>query len=196
MKRSICLIALLSLLSFTLGRAQSDTAAFRAAVAVPTPSGKISALVQFLGQFPRSPFRSGAYNALFGLYVDQGSEAGALDAASQYLQTVAPEARVGPYNQFAYSLAVKNMGLDSALAYATLAEGMAKGEGVGTLGPIQDTRAFVLYRKGDIAAAEKLQKEATRGRPGVRRSPRPLPGTKREAADCSLNNLAGDVHGR
>ena len=76
MKRSICLIALLSLLSFTLGRAQSDTAAFRAAVAVPTPSGKISALVQFLGQFPRSPFRSGAYNALFGLYVDQGSEAG------------------------------------------------------------------------------------------------------------------------
>jgi tetratricopeptide (TPR) repeat protein len=163
MKRSICLIALLSLLSFTLGRAQSDTAAFRAAVAVPTPPGRISALVQFLGQFPRSPFRSGAYNALFGLYVDQGSEAGALDAAAHYLQTLAPEARLGPYNQIAYSLAVKNMGLDSALAYAALAEGMAKGEGVGTLGPIQDTRAFVLYRKGDVVAAENLQKEAIRG---------------------------------
>jgi tetratricopeptide (TPR) repeat protein len=163
MKRSFVLISLLSLLSFSLGRAQSDTAAFRAAVSVRTASGKISALVKFLGEFPGSPFRSGAYNALFGLYVDQGSEAEALDAATHYLQTVAPEVRMGPYNQIAYALSVKNMGLDSALAYATLAERMAKGEGTGTLGPIQDTRAFVLYRKGDIAAAEKLQGEAIRG---------------------------------
>ena len=163
MKRSFALVSVLTLLSFSLGRAQSDTAAFRAAVAARTASGKISALVQFLGEFPASPFRSGAYNTLFGLYVDRGSEAEALDAATHYLQTVAPEVRMGPYNQIAYRLAVKNMGLDSALAYATLAEKMANGEGVGTLGPIQDTRAYVLYRKGDIAGAEKLQKKAIRG---------------------------------
>jgi len=163
MKRSFVLVSVLSLLSFSLGRAQSDTAAFRAAVAVRTASGKISALVQFLAEFPGSPFRGGAYNSLFGLYVERGDEADALDAAAHYLQTVAPEARMGPYNQFAYALAVRNMGLDSALAYATLAESMAKGEGGGTLGPIQDTRAYVLYRKGDVAAAEKLQTEAIRG---------------------------------
>ncbi len=95
--------------------------------------------------------------------MDQGSEAQALDAATHYLQTVPSEARLGPYNQIAYSLAVKNIGLDSALVYAALAEEMARGEGVGTLGPIQDTRAFVLYRKGNFAAAEKLQLEAIRG---------------------------------
>jgi tetratricopeptide (TPR) repeat protein len=163
MKRSVFLISLLFFTSFTLGRAQSDTVAFRAAVAVQNSSGRISALVQFLDQFPRSFYRSAAYNTLFGLYVDQGSEPQALDAATHYLQTLPPEARMGPYNQFAYSLAVKNMGLDSALVYAALAEEMAKGEGVGTLGPIQDTRAFVLYRKGDVAAAEKLQGAAIRG---------------------------------
>ena len=163
MKRSIVLISLLVPLSLSLGRAQSDTAAFRAAIAVPAASAKISALVQFLGEFPGSPFRGGAYNTLFGLYVDGGSEAEALDAAAHFLQLVAPESRLGPYNQFAYALAVKNIGLDSALSYATRAEQMAKSEGGGSLGPIQDTRAFVLYRKGDVAAAEKLQKEAIRG---------------------------------
>lgn len=163
MKRSLFLLSVLSLLSLSLGRAQSDTAAFRAAVAVRSASGKISAFVKFLGEFPVSPFRSGAYNALFGLYADQGSEAEALDAATHYLQTVSPEVRMGPYNQFAYTLAVKNIGLDSALAYATRAEEMAQGEGPRTLGPIQDTRAFVLFKKGDVAAAERLQKEAIRG---------------------------------
>jgi len=163
MKRSIFLIPLISLASVTLGRAQSDTAAFRAAVEAGNTSGKISALVQFLEQFPVSPFRGGAYNALFGLYLEQGNEPRALDAASRYLQTLAPGARMGSYNQIAYALAVKNIGLDSALVYAALAEEMAKGEGAGSLAPIQDTRAFVLYRKGDAAAAEKLQREAIRG---------------------------------
>ena len=82
MKRSFALVSALSLLSFSPGRAQSDTAVFRAAVAARTASGKISALVQFLGEFPGSPFRSGAYNTLFGLYVDRGSEAEALEAAA------------------------------------------------------------------------------------------------------------------
>jgi tetratricopeptide (TPR) repeat protein len=163
MKRSIFFTVLLTFVSLALGRAQSDTASFRAAAAVGNPSGRISALIQFLEQFPRSPFRSGALNILFALYVDKGDEPQALDAATHYLQALAPETRLGPYNQIAYTLAMKNMGLDSALSYATLAEGMAKGEGAGTLGPVQDTRAFVLYRKGDIAAAENLQNEAIRG---------------------------------
>jgi tetratricopeptide (TPR) repeat protein len=163
MRQSIFLVSVLSFLSLSLGRAQSDTAAFRAAVAVRTDSGKVAALVQFLEEFPGSPFRSGAYNTLFGLYAEQGSEAEALDAAAHYLQTVPPEALLGPYNRIAYTLAVKNMGLDSALAYATRAEQMAKGEGAAALSPVQDTRAFVLYRKGDIAAAENLQNEAIRG---------------------------------
>jgi hypothetical protein len=163
MKRSIVAVSCLFAAVWSLGRAQSDTVAFRAAVAGQNAPEKISALVRFLDQFPASPFRGSAYSTLFGLYVDQGNEPGALDAASHYLATLAPEARMGPYNQFAYTLAVKNIGLDSALAYATRAEEMAKGGSTGMLGPIQDTRAFVLYRKGNNDAAEKLQNDAILG---------------------------------
>ena len=163
MNRSMLLISLLLFAAYAPVRAESDTTAYRAALAVQDPSGRISGLVQFLNQFPRSAFRGGACNALFGLYVTQGNEPGALAAAADYLQTLAPEARMNPYNQIAYALAVGNLGLDSALAYATRAEEMAKREGSGALGPIQDTRAFVLYRKGEFASAEHLQTDAMRG---------------------------------
>jgi len=144
-------------------RAQSDTAAFRAALALQNPSMRIAALVDFVGRYPGSVFRGGAYNALFALYVARGDEKGALDAADRSLATLPPQARVGPYNQYAYLLATNNMGIDTALAYATRAEDMAQGESPAVLSPIQDTRAFVLYRKGNVAAAEALQRKAVRG---------------------------------
>lgn len=161
MKRFI--IVMLLLASVSIGRAQSDTAAYRSALAVQNAPEKITALVAFLGSFPSSPFRGGAYNALFGLYVDQGNEERALDAASRYLSSLAPEARTGPENAIAYALAVKNIGIDSALVYAARAEAAAKADGGSALGAIQDTRAYVLYRKGDFLQAEKIQNEAIRG---------------------------------
>lgn len=163
MKRSIIALAFLLAGVLSTARSQSDTAAFRAAVAGQNASARISALVRFLDQYPSSPYRGSAYSALFGLYADQGNEPLALDAASRYLATLAPDARMGPYNQVAYTLAVRNIGIDSALLYAARAEEMAKGGSPGMLGPIQDTRAFILYRKGDYAAAEKLQNEAILG---------------------------------
>jgi Flp pilus assembly protein TadD len=163
MRYTACFILLLSLAPCALGRAQSDTAAFRAAAGEREAAGRITALVRFLETYPGSSFRGSAWSALFGLYVDQGNEARALDAASHYLAPLPAEARMGPYNSFAYSLAEKNIGLDTALAYATRAEAMARGEGPRTLSPILDTRAFVLYRKGDAAGAESLQNEAMVG---------------------------------
>ncbi|HMK39009.1 MAG TPA: hypothetical protein VK569_06685, partial [Bacteroidota bacterium] len=162
MHRPVALIVLLCLMRAS-GLSQSDTASYRAALAVQSDSARITALVHFLDQFPRSAFRGGAYNVLFGLYVRRGNEPQALGTAAQYLQTMAPESRMNPYNQIAYALAEAGLGLDSALAYATRSEEMARGEGSGALGAIQDTRAFVLYRKGDVAAAENLQMEAMRG---------------------------------
>jgi tetratricopeptide (TPR) repeat protein len=156
-------LPLLLALFVTRVNAQSDTAAFRSAMAVRQTQERISALRQFVAQFPQSMLRAGGYNALFALYVDQGDESRALDAATHYLGLVPPGARMNTYNQFAYALAGKNIGLDSALVYAELAESMARGGGSGTLGPILDTHAFVLFRKGDAAAAEKLQEEAMRG---------------------------------
>ena len=163
MKR-LFLIALFTLVpSAAALRAQSDTSAFRSALALQNASAKISALVDFVGRYPGSVFRGGAYNALFSLYVQQGNEKGALEAADRSLSTLPPAARISPYNQYAYVLATSNMGLDTALAYATRAVEMARGESPAALTPIQDTRAFVLYRKGDFAGAEALQRQAVRG---------------------------------
>jgi hypothetical protein len=163
MRRTASFVVLLSVASFALGRAQSDTAAYRAAAAERGGPARIAGLVKFLETYPVSPFRGNALNTLFALYVEKGDEARSLDAAARYMAALAPEARMGPYNSFAYALAEKNIGLDTALAYAARAEAMAKGEGPRTLSPIQDTRAFVLYRKGDGAAAESLQNEAMAG---------------------------------
>ena len=163
MKR-VSLIALFALVpALATVRAQSDTAAFRAALALQNPSAKITALADFVGKYPGSVFRGGAYNALFSLYVARGNEKAALDAADRSLATLPPLARIGPYNQYAYLLATSNMGIDTALVYATRAEEMARGESPAVLGPIQDTRAFVLYRKGDVAGAEALERQAVRG---------------------------------
>jgi tetratricopeptide (TPR) repeat protein len=163
MKRTMGLLFIAASASFTIGRAQSDTAAFRAAASVKAAQERIPSLERFLSQFPRSGFSGNAWNMLFGLYAESGNEPRALDAATRYLQTVPPESRMGPYNDLAYTLAERNMGLDSALAYATAAEKLAAGEGGRSLGMVQDTRAFVLYRKGEFAAAEALQNEAIRG---------------------------------
>jgi len=163
MRRALIFMPCLLALGVTHASAQSDTAAFRSALAVQQTQERITALSRFVGEFPQSTFRAGAYNALFALYVTQGDEPRALDAATRYLSLVPPGARMNSYNQFAYALAEKNIGLDSALVYAELAESMAKGGGTGTLGPILDTHAYVLYRKGNAAAAEKLQDEAMIG---------------------------------
>jgi len=163
MKRLFLLILFTLAPSVAALRAQSDTAAFRAALALQNPSAKISALVDFVGKYPGSVYRGGAYNALFSLYVEGGNEKAALDAADRSLATLPPAARVAPYNQYAYVLATSNMGIDTALAYAARAEEMARGESLAALTPIQDTRAFVLYRKGDFAGAEALQRQAIRG---------------------------------
>ncbi|HTO94909.1 MAG TPA: hypothetical protein VMM80_11035 [Bacteroidota bacterium] len=144
-------------------RAQSDTAAFRAAVAQQNPTARISALVEFVGKYPGSVFTGGAYNALFSIYIAGGNEKGALEAADRSLATLPPQSRGPMYNQYAYVLATNNMGIDTALVYATRAEEMARGESPASLSPVQDTRAFVLYRKGDFAGAEALQRQAVRG---------------------------------
>jgi len=82
MKRSFVLVSVLHS-SLSHWEEHSPTRLhFRAAVGVRTASGKISALVQFLAEFPGSPFRGGAYNSLFGLYVERWDEADALDAAA------------------------------------------------------------------------------------------------------------------
>ncbi|HXX64386.1 MAG TPA: hypothetical protein VEO56_11385 [Bacteroidota bacterium] len=157
------LAAVFALLAQSI-HAQSDTAAYRAASEVSDATSKMHALEQFLEGYPGSAFKNGAYRLLFSLYLDQGNVASATSAASHYVELFgSDDSRIGPYNQFAYELATRNTGLDSALVFATRAEAMARAGGSSMLGAVEDTRAFVLYRLGEFVQAEQLQREAIRG---------------------------------
>ncbi len=146
-----------------LSYSQQDSAAYRTASSISTLSEKIRALEEFVRNFPASKLRGKAYDGLFSLYVERGNEAAALDAAAKYLESVPPVNRISPYNRYAYALAERNIGLDTALAYATRAEELARTAQPRSLPSIQDTRAYVLYLKGASQEAERLQREAIVG---------------------------------
>jgi len=157
MKRRFSLALLTVLIGADLCFAQSDSIAYRAAESSKDPGDKIESLESFLKTYPTSRFAGNASLSLFRLYVDQGNEAAALSSASRYLEPIDPANRMGPYNEIAYELALKNIGLDSALVYATRASDMARSQGAGMLSAIEDTRALVLYRRGNPGEAEKVQ---------------------------------------
>ena len=163
MKRLLWLTAVLMVLAITPALAQTDSVDFRSATALGKPADKTKALEDFVARYSSSKFTPGAYLQLFSLYVDQGKEAAALGATQHYLVSIPPDGRMNAYNQFAWELAQKNMALDSALAFATRASELARSQGSGTLSSIEDTRAYVLFRHGDAAEAERVQRGAIRG---------------------------------
>ncbi len=143
--------------------AQSDTSAFKTANAIKKPMQKIAALEAFLRQYPSTAFAPEAHTALFNLYLDRGNETQALASANRLLRMMDSGMRLNLYNEIAYELALKRIGLDSALVYATRAEEMAKAQGSPILSAVEDTRAFVLYRLGRASEAESLQRQALQG---------------------------------
>lgn len=154
-------LALCVLLTVASGRAQEDSAAYRAATALSSPAEKIDALEKFVAAFPRSKLLTRAYDTLFDLHVEQGNEPAALAAAHGSLESVPPGNRMNPYNRIAYRLALKGMGLDSALAY--IDRGIVLAGTSRSLSGFQDTKAYVLYKLGRFAEAEELQRVAIKG---------------------------------
>lgn len=157
-----CILGMIVLVLFgARAWSQQDSVAYRAASGVQNPAERMKVLEKFVQEYPDSKLKTRAFDALFELYVDAGSEQAAVQAAHQYLQTVPPESRMSPYNRFAYALAQKNIGLDSALAFIDRAIAMA-----GTsrsLSGFQDTKAYVLWRQGRFDEAERLQRTAIVG---------------------------------
>ncbi|MFN0158250.1 MAG: tetratricopeptide repeat protein [Bacteroidota bacterium] len=161
--KHVSLVILAALLVFNVSEAQQDSAAFRAATAIQNPDEKLKALEELVKQYPESKLKGRSYDQLFTLHKDKGNEQSALDAAHKYLETLPPDSRMSPYNRIAWALAEKGMGLDSALAYATRAEELAKQLNSRQLSGIRDTRAYTFYRLGRHAEAEELQRIAIKG---------------------------------
>ncbi len=163
MKRLIVVLFIAMTACHSTSVAQQDSAAYKSATAISDPAKKQTALEEFVSKYPESKLRGRAYNALFNLHADNGNEPASLNAADRYLQSLSPEARMNPYNSVAYTLALKNIGLDSALVYILRAEEMAQKSSPRSLSGFQDTRAYVLYQKGMFKEAEDLQRTAIKG---------------------------------
>jgi tetratricopeptide (TPR) repeat protein len=156
-------LLLLLTVAWTQTAAQQDTASYHAATSVSDAAKRTVALEEFVRAYPDSRFQGKANDALFELYLDQNNTPAALRAAGRSIATVAPENRSGPYNRFAYALASRKVGLDTALAYAERAELQATQMSSRSLPAIQDTRAYVLFQLGRSAEAETLQRHALTG---------------------------------
>lgn len=162
MKRNSGTLMMIALVLFgARAWSQQDSAAYRAASSVQNAAERMKALEKFMQEYPDSKLKARAFDALFDLYVDGGREQDAVQAAHQYLQTIPPESRMSPYNRFAYALAQKNIGLDSALAFIDRA--MAMAGTTRSLSGFQDTKAYILWRQGRFDEAERLQRTAIVG---------------------------------
>jgi tetratricopeptide (TPR) repeat protein len=162
-KKPLLFLFATMLLCGKMSFAQQDTVSYKAASALQNTNDRLSAFGEFLKLYPTSKLKPKVYDALFQLYLDRDDSAAAINAASGALAAIAPDARMNQYNRFANALAESNCGLDSALVWVTHAEEMAQAGNSRSLSAIQDTRAYVLYRRGSYAEAEKLQRVAIVG---------------------------------
>ena len=166
MRRAAFYVCIIVVLGAHTVRAQEDSVAYRAAESTTGTRERIQALEQFVKTYPTSRFSGNASLALFNFYAEQGQEGPALEYAGRYLNPIPPANRMSPYNSIAYTLALRNIGLDSAIAYANRASEMARSQGSGMLSAIEDTRALAVFRHGDAAGAEKIQQSIMPGHEG------------------------------
>lgn len=147
----------------SLTHAQQDSAAYRAAASMTDNDQRRQAFEEFIARYPQSALLSRANDALFVLYAEGGNIRRALDAARNVMEPLAPDARMSPYNRFAFALAERGLALDTALVWVERAIEIAERTKSRNLSAYQDTKAFVLFKLGRATEAEALQRSAMRG---------------------------------
>ncbi len=160
--KSLALFILLC--SFTAAFSQSpDTLDYRKASAVKDAAERLIELERFVAAHPESKYLPRAYDNLFELYADKGENGKAVAAASASIAHVPVANRMSSYNRFAYALAKKGFGLDSALVWIDNAIATAEATKSRSLAGYQDSKAYVLYKQGKPKEAEQLQRIAIKG---------------------------------
>ncbi len=137
--------------------------AIKKAAALKDNSQKIEALKQFIKDYPGSNYGGIAKANIFSAYLDLGKVDSALYFVNQYFAIIPPEMRMNPYNEVAYTLAQKKVGLDSADVYSKRAVDLARNNNPQNLSMYLDTRALVLFDLGRFDSAYVLEKQAIIG---------------------------------
>jgi len=135
----------------------------KSAAAINELPKKVEALKQFIKDYPKSNYIGYAYENIFSSYLDMNEIDSAFSYIGLYLDLIPPEMRMNPYNDVAYTLAQKKVGLDSADVYSRLAVELAEKNNPRNLSMYEDTRALVLYDLGKNNDALALEEKAIAG---------------------------------
>ena len=155
---------LLFIVLVRVGSAQTqEIDAIKKAAGLKDASQKINAMKLFIKDYPESNYGGIAKANIFSAYLDLRKVDSALYFVNQYFEIIPPEMRMNPYNEVAYTLAQKKVGLDSADVYSKRAVELARNNNPQNLSMYLDTRALVLFDLGKFDSAYTLEKQAIIG---------------------------------
>ena len=132
-------------------------------IQINDPQERIDSLKKFRTEYPESRYFGHSLTQTFSAFVQLGNSDSAIVYAEKLLSKIPENARENYYNNFAYQLAEKKIGLDSAQSFINKAVASAKINRSKLLSSILDTQAFVLYNLGKADSALTIQKELMPG---------------------------------
>ena len=160
---AISILFLVSKVSFGQDIATED---YVKLIRITDPQEKIDSLQTFRMKFPSSRYYMHSLTQTFSAYVELGNADSAIAYATETFSKMPEAARESYYNNFAYQLSQKKIGLDSALSYIDKAVASAKAKNSSYLGMYLDTQASVLYAQGKAKEAIAVQQEAIKEHEG------------------------------
>ncbi len=155
------LFLLLIIFYSTVVLAQGDTEKLTKILSMKSSQEKINEMHKFQFSHPDSPYLGRIVQGLMITFIDMNEVDSALFQADEYIKSLPAERQGEIYNDIAYMLAEKDAGLDTALVYSKRAVDLVQNN-PRYLSMYLDTKAYVLYKKGDADEAVKIQKEAVK----------------------------------
>ena len=128
-------------------------------IQLKNPLEKIDSLNKFRTEYPSSRYFEHSLTQTFSAYVQLGNPDSAIVYADKFLSKLPEASKESYYNNFAYQLAEKKIGLDSAKSFINKAVALAKSGHSRRLISVLNTQAFVLFNTGKIDSALAIQKE-------------------------------------
>jgi tetratricopeptide (TPR) repeat protein len=160
--QKIILLGILILLHSPFASAQQEADKLVNIISMQSSQEKINAIHKFQNDYPQSPYTGRAVQELITTFLDLNEIDSALFQSDKFIKSLPAENRGTIYNDIAYMLAEKGVGLDTALAYSDIALNYVRND-PRHLSMYKDTKAYVLFKKGDAKKALEIQKEAAKG---------------------------------
>ncbi|HKI78149.1 MAG TPA: hypothetical protein VKA26_06385, partial [Ignavibacteriaceae bacterium] len=140
----------------------NEAEAYANAKEIKDPNTRIEAMTKFIKDFPDSHSALSARYNIFTTCLDLNDEPKTLAAAEAIIKNTSGGTQISLFNNIAFNLAEKKMGLDKAKEYIDKALTLAAGN-PRAVKMFKDTKALIMFNKGYADSALALEKEAIVG---------------------------------